>query len=446
MAVNFGGMASGMDTNALIDGLRNAALVPANTMAARAAGYRAASSTISQIGTNLASLKTALSGLSSMDVVGSYKATSSTTGITVTSSPTAQPGAYNVTVAALAREQRTYSTTYASKTAALGLAGTMTLQVGTGTAQNVDVVAGDTLEGIAAKINSTASTTGIRVNAAILYDGANYRLQVRGLDTGSANNVTFTGAMSTTMALDVPANTVQSAQNAQITVDTYTVSRPTNDFADVIPGVTMTAKEVSATAVRVEVAADATTLKDKVHAIADAFNKVVSSGHFASGYGSNKATNPYLAGDSAVRSVEQKLGSWTSNTYVTGGAYTRLSDVGITLNKDGGLTIDDAKLMTAFTTDPKCVSKLFARDLGAVTGGAMATLKDSIDILNLTGTGTVPGRAKMFDDRASALDKRIDAEKLRVDQYVLGLRKQFANMETEISKSKTAGSSISLLG
>src|SRR5882672_8509049 len=203
--VTFAGIGSGMDVEGLITGLTAVESQPISADKSRAAGYRAAEQSFSDVGGLLSKLKLATSALATAQQVGSYSATSSATGITVSATGSAQPGSYDVQVEQLAKEQRTYSKTFSAN--ALGLSGTLNLGVGTGTPAAIDVTATDTLNTIADKINSS----GLRASAAVFFDGTDYRLQVRGLDTGDGNNLTFgaTGGIGDQLGLLDPLNTKQ---------------------------------------------------------------------------------------------------------------------------------------------------------------------------------------------------------------------------------------------
>ena len=178
-----------MDTEGIVTGLVSASSGSLNTLKSRASDADSAVSTLSGISSLLATLQKSVDALANTRDVGAYTASSSSSAIAVSANGTALPGAYSIKVNALAKEQRNYSTTFSSMSTALGQTGTLSLQVGTGTAVNVDVTATDTLDGIAAKINAS----GQRISASIFNDGTNYRLQVRGLDTGEANTITFGG-------------------------------------------------------------------------------------------------------------------------------------------------------------------------------------------------------------------------------------------------------------
>jgi len=161
--VSFGGIGSGIDTDSIVSGLIAAGKEPITNLQSRATQIRSAVTTLSSIGSSLSTLQTNLSALDTLQEVNSYTATSSNSAVAVSASGSASPGAYSIDVLDLAQEQRTYSKTFDSSTTALGWADSFSIQVGSGTAKNIDVVATDTLESVAAKVNAS----GLRVSASV---------------------------------------------------------------------------------------------------------------------------------------------------------------------------------------------------------------------------------------------------------------------------------------
>jgi flagellar hook-associated protein 2 len=443
--VTFGGFASGMNTNAVIDGLVNASSVPMRTMQRRANELRAAVTTLSDIGRAVSSLRAAAHALSNATGVGSFTATSSSNALAVSALPTAAAGSYSLTVDALAQAQRTYTASFDSRNTALGMTGDFTIQVGDGDVKTVSVEATDTLDTLVGKINQS----GARVGASVFTEGGKFRIQVRGLDTGAANAVTFV-ENGTTLDLNgdgsVPTGgrRAQTAADARVTIDGFTVTSATNQVSGAIPGVTLAVKELSATPVTVTVEADANAVRDRVRNVAESYNRVIQQIQRASGWGSNKAQVEELAGDSALRSVASRLSAWAQGTFGEG-ALSRLATIGLSLTRDGTLQLDDAKLRKALTDDAQAVTNLLARPNGAETGGAMANLRDMLDKLGNTSDGTIGVRANGFTENARRLDKRAEQEQARLDRYAGQLRKQFAAMEEAYSKSQAKITQLSRL-
>ena len=340
----------------------------------------------------------------------------------------AAAGAYDIEVFALAREQRTWSGNQASQSTALNMAGTLSLTVGANPAVNVTIANTDTLSDIASKISSS----GARVQASVLFDGSNYRLQVRGLDSGAANTVTF-GETGFTLGLANPANTYQTAQDASLRIDGptgVTVTRPTNQITGVIDGVTLALTRTTTTAARVTVAGDSTALKTKIQSFITAYNDVVNATKTATGFGSVKATNPVLAADRAMRGTQDRFRTILSSSVAgTSGRYTTLGSVGVSLTNEGTLTLDSTKLDAALAADPTGVSKLFVNNTASGSIGAMKSFMDTVDSLVTDTNGSVRSRIDSLDRQSRTMTEQIDRMQLRLTAYTAGLKRQFASLD-----------------
>lgn len=428
--VTFAGIGSGMDVEGLISGLTQVEQQPISQEKSRAAGYRSAESSFSDVGNLLGKLKLATSALSTAQNVGSYSATSSSTGITASANGSAQPGAYSVVVEQLAQEQRTYSNPFAA--GAAGLTGTLDLAVGGGTAVHLDVKATDTLNDIADKINGS----GLRVSASVFYDGSKYRLQVRGLDTGDGNDLTFgsTGGIGDQLGLLVADNTKQKAQSAKALIDGFEVKSATNQISGAIAGVTLALTDKTANGT-VTVATDAQGLGDKIQAVVDAYNAVIKQVHTLAGYGKTAASNPALQGDSALRSVASRLSNSLLQA-VGSGKFQSMGSIGVSLAKDGTLSLDRGKLATALQQDPNAVSTVLAGTGTNGTDGIMDLLGGAADALNDPKGGVIQSAHDAFDSRAKSLEDQVAREQDRVDAYAESLRKQFTAMDSAVAAYK----------
>jgi flagellar hook-associated protein 2 len=415
-----------MDTEGIVTGLVGASSGQLNALKTRANETDSAVSTLSSVSTLLATLQKSVDALANARDIGSYTASSSSAAIAVSANGTALPGAYNIKVNALAQEQRNYSSPFATMNEALGQTGTLSLQVGTGTAVNVDVTATDTLDGIAAKINAS----GARLSASIFNDGTSYRLQVRGLDTGAANTLTFGGTGLSLGLNNLAASKVQSAQDAAIEVDGFVVKRASNQVAGAIQGVTLALTEVTTAPVTVRVQGDPAGLQTKVQSVVDSYNAVINKIHTSAGYGTNKGSTPALQGDSSLRSITERLSGAMLTRVGTTGNYQTLGTIGLSTNRDGTLKLDSAKLSTALQNDAAGVAALLA---GPSSGkGVMDVVSDLAK--NMTSSkGTIQLRSDSLASRAKTLRGRADAEQTRLNRYAETLRKAFTAMDTTVA-------------
>jgi flagellar hook-associated protein 2 len=432
------GVGSGIDTSSLVSGLVNADSGRLNALKTKQTSTNSAISTLSDISSALGTLKNAVDALSTSNGVGSFAGTSSSPAIAISTSGSAQPGAYSMSVTQLAKAQRTYSGTYAAANTAVGQSGTLDIQLGTGTPASINIAGGDTLDQIATKINGS----GARVSASVFYDGTAYRLQVSGLDSGKDNALTFTQS-GLDLGLNVAANTVQKAQNSIVNIDGFDVQRSTNQVVGAVQGVTLALTATTTAPVDVTVAADSQGLATKIQSIVSAYNSVLSKVNTAAGKGSTKAANSALASDSTLRGISNRL-STALQTVTGGGKYNTLGAVGLSLQRDGTLALDATKLKAAVTADPGAVTALFA-GTGSGSSGVMSTLSSAIKAYNQTGTGLLTQHQTDLQSRVKAMTDSVNREQDRLDRYRTLLQKQFSAMDTSVTSNNSDMSYLSRL-
>jgi flagellar hook-associated protein 2 len=428
--ISFGGVGSGLDTEGIISGLVKASQGPIDKLKSQVTGLTSANTSLSSLASLLGKLQTALEAVDEAREVGSYVASSSSTSIGVSASGAALPGSYQISVNKLAAEQRSYSTGQSSSTVALGQTGNLGLSVAGGAVTNIALDASDSLESIAAKINGA----GLRVSASVFSDGTQFMLQVRGLDTGAANTIDFSG---TTLGLDRAALTGQKAQDSEVNIDGFTVKRPTNQVVGTIMGVTLNLTSLTTTPATVKVDSDPEGLKNKLNSIVTAYNAVVDSVHTAAGFGTTKASVQALAGDSLLRSITTRM-SGAVGTEVGVGAYTTLGSLGVKLDRDGHMSLDSTKLTAALQADPQAVANIIA---GPTNGdGAADVLREVVKAFGQTSTGLIASRQTSTQTRIGDLNDRIAREQDRLTAYADNLRKQFTQLDKLMSGTNQTSS------
>lgn len=434
--ISFGGIGSGMDTEGIVTGLVNASSGQLNTYKKRSSDDNSAVSQLSNISSLLSTLKTAVSALSTNSDVGSYSGTSSTSGIAISTNGTAQPASYQVEVKALAREQRNYSKEFDTSNTALGQTGTLSLQVGKGDPISIDVKPTDTLDDMVSKINAS----GARVSAAIFNDGSHYRLQIRGLDTGADNSITF-NEIGTDFGLNDAGSKVQSAQDASLKIDGFTVTRPTNQIVGAIQGVTLAVTAETTTPATVAIQSDPNGLAKKMQSVVDAYNAVINKIHGVAGYGTTKGTETALQGDSSLRSITDRLSDTVLSRVTGAGTFDTAGAIGLSVTKDGLLSLDSSKLNSAISKDANSVANVLAgvsngSSSASSTGGVMDLMSSLIN--NLTSAnGSLTARSDSLTAQAKQYSDSAAKEQTRLDAYADSLRKQFTAMDSIVSSNNS---------
>ena len=433
MALTISGLSSGMDTAGMIDSLVAAESVPITQLGTQKTAIDKASTDVSGFKSHVSDLEAAAKALADPLQFAAATATSSDTAIVASAGAGATAGTYAIEVKSLAHEARSQSFVQASSTDPFGGEGILTLKLGDSKTADISISLNDSLTDVASKVNSS----GLRVQASVLFDGSKYRMIVRGLDSGAANGVSFEegGTLATKLGMSDAAATIQSATDASIKLDGITITRPTNQIAGVVPGVTLALTKLTSSAATLTVAADTNLLATKISTFVSAYNTVVSNSHLTTGYGSTKGSDDLLQGDSAFRSTLDTMSRAISGA-VAGTGGKSLALAGLALQKDGSLSFDSAKLQSLVATNPTLAKQLFTTDPAIGATGAMGTFASTLDMIAGTG-GTLQRRLDTYTTQTTRINDSVDSLNRRMASYKTQLQAQFAAMETAFSQAKT---------
>lgn len=435
--ISISGLGSGMDINGIVDALVNAASMPKVQLQNRLVLTNNASTSISDISSLLSKLKTSVDALSTPEKSQSYAASSSNSAISASITTSTSAARYSVNVEDLAQEYRAYSNAQTSSSVALGQTGQMSIQVGTNNATAIDITGTDSLDSIVTKINQA----GLGVTASTLFDGSNYRMQLRGVDSGTNNTVTVTGL---DLGLNAVGNFKQQAQDAHITVDGFDVYSHSNVVSGAIPGVTLTLSSETTSPVDISVKSDPSTIKSKIQSFVDAYNAVVRKVHTTAGYGSVAASDKLLSGNSALRDVTSRMSNTVRSVVESGSeTYTTLYSLGIRSGSDGTLTLDSTKLDKAISSTPDTVTKILA---GTTSGdGVMDLISTLVKSFTNSTDGLLTNQTNTLKANATRINSRIDAFDDRMSKYEARLRAQFSNMDSLVSSANATMTYLSSL-
>ena len=426
-AVTFGGVGSGIDTEAIISGLISASKGPLQRVQLQQSQTQAAVSSVSDVGNLVSKLKDALTALDTAPEVGSFKASSDNKAIAVSANGAARPGSFKINVTQLASSYKAYTNALGvtQSNQALNQTGTLRLAIGSKTA-DIAIAAGDSLDQVISKINAS----GLRVSASSYFDGTQFRMQLRGLDTGLENDVAVTETGTT---FGFAANVKSTGKNAELTIDDFAVTSKSNQVTGAIAGVTLALTDkTTAGAATVTVDNDPDAFASKLNTLVSAYNAVVNKVHTEAGFGSIKATNPALSGDSALRAVTNHLNDVLTKQVGTG-KFQTLRSIGIQMNNDGTLKLNSTALNNALAEDPEAVSRVLAGDDKTVKGIADLMFDVTTDLLS--AKGAISARKDGLAARQKSLDDRATIEQTRLDKMEEQLRKQFTEMDGQVSAS-----------
>lgn len=441
--ISVGGLATGLDTNEIIDKLVKVERRPLDLLGQQIAATQVTKLSVSTFAGKLSTLQSAANALSTADQVLVRQASSSDEKVLGAAAGLgAARGTTTLTVTQLARGSvaaATVGVASASSTVATG-PGTLEFRVGTGTVQSVAVDGTTTLGGLADAINQLgAGVTASAVNLGTA-DNPDFRLQLTTASSGAASTITVVRD-DTALAVQ----TSQAGQDAHFTVSGFsgTFARASNTFSDVLPGVTVSLKGLGTATIAVDDDTDA--IVEKVKSLVTAFNDleqfVAGESNVTQSQDEGDVTVGSLATDSTVRRVLSRLHESVSST-VTGATtrYVNLSSLGVSTERDGTLRLDEGKLRAAVSADPAAAAQVFAGN-GTAAGVAndLSTLIGHV----IGAGGSVARHTTALDDQIRSLQDQIDSGQRRLDAFETNLRLQFASLEQLVSSLQSQGNFLS---
>jgi len=437
MGLAVGGLTSGLDTQGIIEKLMELERQPITLLEQREDAFKVKLSAYGEVKSALSAFQSAINDLRYPSNFAASSSTSSNEDIlTVTSSGFATLGNHSIIVSALAQAHSVRSAAFTASTDVVGT-GTITIQVGTNDAVDVAIDSDhETLSGIAQAINSADAG----VSASVLDDGSgNVYLTMTSEESGLDNTINVSITNGATGQLDGLYEsgtmvTTRSAANSILTVDGINVARSTNSIGDLISGVAVNLhKADNMETVAVDVTRDTDTIKGKISAFVDAYNKLVDEISSKQAYGGKEGSSGALIGDSTLRSITRSLpnilGQQVGGTQ--NGADT-LNSIGISIDRYGKMQMDDDEVTDALATNISDVTTIFTADTETDQGISTA-LSDYLDVVMNSTDGIISAKEDGLQSSIDDLQDKKDVMETRISKREEILWAQFNSLELLLS-------------
>lgn len=452
------GIGSGLDINTMVNQLVALESRPLTQLQSQARQLQTQVSSYGQLSSLFGSLQTAASKLSGSSLWSQTKATSSDeASVQVVGGSNATPGNYSVSVTSLASSQTVVAASALDSSAELVGSGVMTLEIG-GWDQPpmnfvpmvgrdpvaITVTADDTLATLRDKINAT----GAGVTASIVTDSNGARLSLRSTATGAENGFRLSvadddgaaiddGLGLSRFAYDPAAGSTgmeqkQAAANAVATVNGIEVESASNELSGIVDGLTLRLRKEGGSA-EIGVSSDRDAVKTAIQDFATAYNNLAKAIAEQTKYDAASKTGGPLQGDSAATGLQRQLRSLLAAGSEASATFKRLSDVGLSMQRDGTLSVDSARLDSA-TADLAELKKAFAsNDADPAKDGFARRYADlAQQVLGLDGSLTT--RTEGLRQRISKNGEDQVALEERVERFRARLVQQYTAMDSNLSR------------
>jgi flagellar hook-associated protein 2 len=347
------------------------------------------------LGSDLSTLTTSLQALTDFQGAFAEKqgSSSNTDLLSLTSADaTAVAGSHTVVINSLAQTSSEVSN--AISNASDMLSGSVTIQ---GQAFVIDST-DNTLATLSAAINSA----GIGVTASVITDTSGSRLSLVSGTSGTAGQFTVDSSSLMDSSSGMVAFTVgQAGKDASLTVDGVPVTSSSNTVSNAISGVTFQLLGSSAgTEIQVEITNDNTSIGTAVNSFVTAYNAVIKDINTQEGKDSSGNAEP-LYGSPTLAMIQGQL-TGSLFTGAASGSISNITQLGMSVNNDGTLTLNVDTLNSALTSNFSDVTG-FLQNSGSF-GQTMATT------LNNLGTQAPNGAVYLAQQQNSAQEKALNTD------------------------------------
>lgn len=440
MAIQFGGLATGMDTNAIIEQLMNLERLPIARLETDKTWMNNRLSAFTELDSKLNSFLDSIKDLGNADTLQKRTSQLSTEEyLTASVSSEAMVGtSYQIEVQSLAQVQKSVSQTgVSSKESSSFDTGTLSITVD-GTVHSIEITSeNNSLEGIMQAINDAD----IGVKAGIINDGSTdpYRLVLTGqnvatdfsLDDSGLNSGTGTDTLG---IFEGPGGTInpptQDASRAHLIIDGIEIYSDSNTLTEAIPGVTLdlVQAEIGKTT-NLNISLDKGAIKSTIEDFAKGYNEVVS---FITGQSViDGEGGGVLSGDSGINSIKRHLQNMLTTPISNSGVFSSLSQLGFETQKDGTLIVNDEILSAAVDENLESVISILSGENGK--DGLAKQFQDYLESMTSATTGMLQGRRTSITSNVERIDKHIETMEMRLEQREKTMRAQFTAMELLVS-------------
>jgi flagellar hook-associated protein 2 len=348
----FGASSEGIDVNSAVSASLSAAEQPEVQWENQESTIQSQQSALTSLQTDAENLDTDMQALNNTlgPLTAVTVASSNSSVVSATASSGTSAGTYTVEVQNLAATDTWASNTVASANTDLA-AGSFTITGADGTPTTISTGTGSsTLSDVANTINGDD----LGVTASVVTDANGARLEIVSNTSGSAENFSVSGGGGMTFSEVTPG------ANASYSVDGLSLSSASNTVTGAIGGVTLNLLDQSSGPVTLTVTPDTSQASTAINQFVTDYNTLITA--INAQFTDSGSGEGVLATDPTVRNLQSEMLGALGYTYVPASGSTtvsNLSNLGITVNKDGTLTVDSSTLNNALENNFSDVQSFF---------------------------------------------------------------------------------------
>ncbi|MDA9404975.1 flagellar filament capping protein FliD [Bradyrhizobium sp. CCBAU 45389] len=389
---------SSIDWSALIQSAVDAKTAQADTISttitnneAKISAYQTLQTDLQTLYSGLSSLSTAVVNSLSSSAFATRAASISSTGdvsassaLSMTIKNGAAIGDHTLTISQLATAHKVSGTAQSSQTDELGYSGTFSIGLSGGATSDITVTSTMSLQDVVDAINAQTSTTNVQASI-VQVSSTSYQMVLTG--TEDAADITYSSTsgddimneLGVTDSSGSFTNVIQEAQSAEFTLDGISMTRDTNDISDVLSGVTFSLLQATpdGTSLNISIETDTSQIESALETFVTNYNafrdEVIAQQ--ATATDGTADSSAVLFGDGTMRNIMDALQNALNSTV---GDMT-MADLGLSFNEKNELELDTSTLSDILSTNLSGVTKLLS-----------AQTTTSSSQLSVVNTGTSP--------------------------------------------------------
>lgn len=302
--------------------------------------------------------------------------------------------------------------------------------------QSVTVAATDSLTDIARKINSQST---LATAAVVQATDGTFSLSIRSNRGGDVGRLSIS---STGSGLGI--STTVKGQDAILEVTnqggTSIQLRSTDGvFTDVVPGVSLTAKEVTDASVSITVERDTRDAITNIKAFVEQYNKLTERLGELTFFNGNPSATGLLFGSSEALRIESSYSRLMSGQIQGAGSIRSFGELGISLDAEGKMQLDEKRFTDRLSSNSEAAKTFFTSE----RTGMVARIKEASDRLAGVNSSLLINRSAALATRILRNNEQADNLQRRLDSERLRLLRQFVSAEEAIARLQTNQNAIS---
>ena len=307
------------------------------------------------------------------------------------------------------------------------------------------------LNGIAKLINKD-SKNGLQ--ATVIDDGSGsdtpHKLLISLQETGDDNKATFPEFYFVDGDDDMFIAEERPARDAVIKIDGFEVEVPGNQVKDLLPGMTVDLKKAKpGEEFSIQIGEDKEAVTGKVVDLVETINQVLAFIKEQNTLDEKTDTSKTLGGDIILQTIEGRIRTAIFKDVETSQGFRRLSDLGITFQRDGTLGFDEKRFQTMASKDFGAMAEILTGHIkgdGIKTQGFVDNFRKFVDLALKFPDGILTTRKKSMQTQIDQVDRRIEQRERMIGQKEKNLKDKFARLEGTISRIQSQGAGLAGMG